>query len=217
MVETNNISGPSLQGIAMRVTIRTIFGGLWGVVGSLFLPLPFGPVLALIFLAITARLFMMTSRWTKIAQQMLTPADHDMQQGMQANYPYRSRAYAFATQFELIGVPAAIILMVILRRFDAIVPAVAIVVGIHFFLLVQVFKTWRLAAIGAGMCCLAVLSLILPASWTIGNQVIMLRGALVGIGSALILWGEMLPLVLSTSAQVRRVIAERPALKEARS
>ena len=79
-------------------------------------------------------------------------------------------------------------------------PAVAAIVGLHFFGLIRAFQSWRFAVVGAVMVLLALLSFALPASVIVGpaGAQFRARAAFVGLGCALCLWGGIASIVVGT-------------------
>ena len=96
---------------------------------------------------------------------------------------------------EIIAILLAGRLLTTAGRPDAIMPAVAAIVGLHFFGLIRAFHSWCFAVVGAAMVLLAVLSFALPPSVTVGPGV---RAAFVGLGCALCLWSGIAPMVVGT-------------------
>ncbi len=82
---------------------------------------------------------------------------------------------------------------------EAVISAVAVIVGLHFFGLIPAFRSRRFAAVGGATVAVGLLSLVLPTGTAASP-----RGALVGLGCALVLWVSAFPPLVST---VRRAEA----------
>jgi len=92
---------------------------------------------------------------------------------------------------------------------DAIVSAIAVIVGLHFFGLIPAFQSQRFAAVGGAMILLGVSSLFLAPSVAIASMgaALALRAAVVGLGCAIILWVGILALVMATRRHLRHTTA----------
>ena len=110
--------------------------------------------------------------------------------------PFSTRAYRLAVLFEVVAIPVSAAVLNNTGHPGAVVSAVAAIVGLHFFGLIPAFRSWRFAALGGSMVLLALLSLLFPSGVDAGAA--NLRGAVVGLGCALLLWASILPLVVST-------------------
>jgi hypothetical protein len=192
-------SAEGLRGIALTTIIAAGFAAGWGVSGSVALP---GAARALSLLLILA----ITAVWLGLAYTFYRAAGGLPNAPDQAANPFRSRSYQLAVLAEIIAIPLAGRLLTVAGRPDAIMPAVAAIVGLHFFGLIPAFQSWRFAVVGGAMVLLALLSLALPPSMTIGSsgEQLALRAAVVGLGCALILWGSVLPIVVTTRRQLGR-------------
>jgi hypothetical protein len=101
-----------------------------------------------------------------------------------------------AVLFEVVAIPLAAAVLNKAGHPDVVVSAVAAIVGLHFFGLVPAFGSWGFAAVGGAMVLVGALSLLLPAGPEGGGA--SPRGALVGLGGALVLWLGVLPPLVST-------------------
>ncbi|MFD0682554.1 MULTISPECIES: hypothetical protein [unclassified Paenibacillus] len=73
---------------------------------------------------------------------------------------------------------------------DLFIPMMALIVGAHFFPLAHLFRVKIHYIAGTLLCLLATLTMIaLPLRVTLGHHQIMAWWAVIGFGSALILWG----------------------------
>lgn len=198
------LSAERLRGIVLSTLITAGFAAGWGVGGSVAL-LGIARVLALlVVLVVTASLVAVAFRLFWQARS------YPGASGAETN-PFRSRPYQLAVLAEIVALPLAGWLLTQAGRPDAIISAVAAIVGLHFFGLVPAFRSRLFAVIGGAMVLLALLSLALPPTVTVGasGEQLGLRAATVGLGSALILWAGSVPILTATLRQIGR--ADPPA------
>jgi hypothetical protein len=101
----------------------------------------------------------------------------------------------FATEGVLIGVASGICNA--LNRVDLFFPIMACIVGVHFFSLEALFEVKPYYLVGALLCVLAGLTLlVVPVSATLGGHLISAQSVVLGFGAAFILWGTGLGLWL---------------------
>lgn len=194
------LTADHVRGVALTTLLVGGFAAGWGISGSLALPgLAKATALTLV-LAITAIL-------AGLAFMLLWAARGQPDGAGQGGNPFRTRDYQLAVLAEIIAIPLAGRLLTTAGRPDAIMSAVAAIVGLHFFGLVRAFDSWRFAVVGAAMVLLAILSLALPSTVTVGaaGGQLGLRAAVVGLGCALCLWGGLAPMVAETWRQLRSV------------
>jgi hypothetical protein len=187
------LTADRLRGTALTTLIVGGFASGWAISGSLALPGVARVVALALVLAITVAL-------CGLAFTFLWAARGRPGTGGQGPNPFRSRDYQLAVLAEIIAIPLAGRLLTTAGQPEAVMPAVAAIVGLHFFGLVRAFQSWRFAVVGAAMVLLALLSLALPPSVAVGpaGAALGLRAAVVGLGCALALWGGIASLVLGT-------------------
>jgi len=193
------LTADHLRGTALTSFLVGGFAAGWGMSGSLALPGLAGRV-ALI-LVVTAALFGFAITFLWEARGWPGATGH-------GSNPFRTRDYQLAVLVEIIAIPLAGRLLTMAGRPDTVMPAVAAIVGLHFFGLVRAFQSWRFAVVGAGMVLLALLSLTLPPCVTVGptGAPLGVRAAVVGLGCALLLWGGIAPLVIGTWRQMGEAV-----------
>ena len=193
MPEDANIStAPQVRGVAMVLFITAFFGALWGLIGAAALPSGSSLPATLLVVAVTAVLLVAGVRFVRLSRRLPNPST-----GVNAN-PFGTRAYRLAVLFQIVGIPASAVVLNNIGYPGAVVSAVAAIVGLHFFGIIPAFKSWRFAAVGGAMVSIGLLSLLLPYE-AAGTSP---RGALVGLGCAIVLWAGALPLLVSTWRQV---------------
>jgi len=117
---------------------------------------------------------------------------------------YNPRAYWLAVAFEAIAIPLTVFVLRRTRRPRYILPAIGLVVGLHFFGLVPAFGSTDFAWIGGAICGLVIVSVaLLPpaATWKIcgSPRQVELWSLAVGLGCSAILSCSALVLLLPRS------------------
>jgi len=187
------ISSPRLRGIALTIVISATFAAAWGLSGSAALAGGWRRAGAAAVALITLAYFIAAYRIHRSASQQPAKASEP------APNPFGTWSYRLAVLAEIIAIPIAGRLLSASGRGDAIMAAVAMIVGLHFFGLIPAFRSWHWAWVGAAFCGLALAALALPAQIGAG---IGLRNVTVGLGCALILWIGILPITLATRSQL---------------
>src|ERR671929_67452 len=72
--------------------------------------------------------------------------------------PFSTRVYRFAVIAQVVAIPLVSRLLIVVGYPDAIISAIAVIVGLHFFGLIPAFQSWRFAAVGGTMILLGVSS-----------------------------------------------------------
>ena len=176
-------SAQSARGVAITTVIATIFGVVWGFTGTAGLPPPFEVLGRGLLFLITVILLAVAVRYLRLAGRLPSASDETTVN------PFRTRAYGISVLLMSLSIPIVGIVLTNAGLADAIVPVIAIIVGVHFFGLIRAFDTQRFAIIGGAMCLVGVVALGLPVqlNLTMGGS-LPLRETVVGIGCALILW-----------------------------
>lgn len=188
-----------LRGVALSVTICTLFGAVWGLSGSAALIGGWRWLGVTAILLVTAAL-LLTAQAFRTSAKTLPPAPGDPS----AN-PFRTKAYRLAVIGEVIAIPVAGRLLTANGYEDAVMPAVAIIVGLHFFGLVPAFRSSLFAWTGGAFCLVGLAALALPAQLAIHGvgEEVALRTVVVGLGCALVLWLSVLPIIVRTRRQLK--------------
>lgn len=192
------VTTEELHGTAITTTVLAGFAAVWGVNGSVALPGAARFVALAVVLAITGALLALALAFRRAASRGAPSSSP-------APNPFQQRAYWLPVIFEVLAIPLSAQLLIRTGHPDAVISAVAFVVGLHFFGLVRVFATWRLAVTGGAMALLALLSLLAAPQITLASGAqLALRTAIVGFGCATILWLSLLPLVLTARPRLSR-------------
>jgi hypothetical protein len=172
-----------LRGAALTTFLVGAFAAGWGISGSVALPGLAGRLALFVILIVTLAL-------AGMAVAMLRAARQQPGGDVQMPNPFRTRDYQLAVLAEIIAIPLAGRLLTSAGRPDAVMPAVAAIVGLHFFGLIRAFQSWRFAIVGSTMVLVALLGLALPPAVSVGasGEQLGLRAAVVGFGCALCLW-----------------------------
>lgn len=196
---STTVNAPQLRGLAFTIVIVASFAAMWGVNGSVALfGAARGVTLALVLLV--------TLVWFGIAFSFHRAARQFTDAPNTTPNLFRTRAFQIAVLAECIAIPVVSRLLIQSGRPDAVMPAVAIIVGLHFFGFIRALQSWIFAIVGSAMVLLAVFSLTLPPDIVVqpSGQHIAVRIAVVGLGCAVILWAGIVPIVAATRRQVGR-------------
>lgn len=194
-----SLSAGYLRAVASTTLITTIFALVWGLNGSFAIPGAIRIVCILLVLLVSALLLVMAFSFTRSAP-LLPSTD------TQAANPFRSRTYNLAVVAQFVAIFLVARLLSAIGYSDAIISAVAVIVGLHFFALIPVFQSRRFAAVGGAMILLGLASLLLVPVIALDatGETLGLRTAVVGLGCAVILWVGVAPLVVKTRQQIQR-------------
>jgi hypothetical protein len=149
-------------------TIGAVFGGLWGVVGTLALPVAERWLAAATISALTIAILW---RLWRAPPAKTAPL-------------FGRRAYRWAVGFELVAIYIASVLLPRWGLQPFFVPVVGIIVGLHFVGLYRATRARRFLAICAGMVVVSAAATLLPGA----AHGLSLRDAATGFGNALVLW-----------------------------
>lgn len=194
---TRSLTTEELHGTAITTTVLAGFAAVWGMNGSAALPGAARIIAIVAVITITAALLALAWAFRRAARRG-APSSNP------APNPFQQRAYWLPVIFEVIAIPVAAQILIRTGYPDAVTSAVAFIVGLHFFGLVRVFGTWRLAVTGGAMALVALLSLLAAPQATLANGAPLApRMAVVGLGCALILWLSVLPLLVDARTALR--------------
>lgn len=186
------LSPHHLRGVALSVVICTVFGAIWGVSGSAALPGVWRWFGGGVVLAVTVVLLRTAAAFRRSAKRSTSASTEPS-----AN-PFRTPAYRLAVGAEIIAIPVAGRVLTANGFSEAVMPAVAAIVGLHFFGLVPAFRSRYFAWVGGAFCAVALAALALPVRATLGGGEVGLRAAFVGLGCAAVLWLGTVPMIVRT-------------------
>ncbi len=175
-----------IRAAAIGILITVILGLPWAWWGGLAIGGGAALLLVVASIAIASPLLAVAFRLWRMARRIPSGASPS---------PFRTLSYRVALLFEAIGVPVADILLGREHLAAFMAPVTAMIVGIHFFGLSPALKTRLYLGIGLAMCALAALTmLVLPPTETVSSALtshhIVIWTAIVGLGSAAILWAR---------------------------
>lgn len=184
-----------LRGVAASTLISAVFALIWGLNGSLSLPGYWRVVAAAVVVLITLVMVAVGVIFRRNAGRF--PPDPDAP----PLSPFRTTAYRVAVVAMLVAIPVAGRVLTLSGHGDAIMPAVAIIVGLHFLGLAPAFRSGIFVWIAGAFCVLGSAALFLPLH--VGEaRALQPRYAVVGLGCALILWLSAAPIVSKTFRQL---------------
>ncbi len=183
---STTIPRAAVRGVASGVLFMALFGTLWADIGIGGLQgwggfwLLIVTVLVGIGLLLGGIFLLLASR--RLSNQI---AEADARRGRRIGIWF---GITFATEGVLIGVASGICNA--LNRFDLFFPIMALIVGVHFFPLAFLFQVKTYYLVGAFLCVLALITLlVVPETVTLGGQQITAQWVVLGFGAAFILWG----------------------------
>ncbi|CAN5890231.1 hypothetical protein BH24DEI2_BH24DEI2_09070 [soil metagenome] len=182
-----------LRGAAASTLISTVFALAWGLNGSAALPDGWRTATTVVVVLVTLALVAVAAVFHRSAKRF--PSD----EAAPARNPFRTTAYRVAVTAMLVAIPVAGRVLTLTGQGDAIMPVVAIIVGLHFLGLVAAFRSRMFAWVAGAFCVLGAGALFLPVQV---GEALKLRYAVVGLGCALVLWFGVVPLTVANFRQL---------------
>ena len=171
-------------GAANGVMFMTFFGVLWasiGIIGSHGLGDPWSLILSgimtLILFSGAISLFVKGRKMNHAATL------EEKEQRKQIN-----RKFGLIGALEGIAIFIASVICNMTNHFEVFFPIMAIIVGIHFFPLAQLFREYFYYGTGIILCILGVITFFLPINATVNHVTLIATSTFIGFGSALTLW-----------------------------
>ncbi len=192
---TPSLTSQHLRGAAASTLISVIFAFAWGVNGSLALSGSWRVVAAAVIVLVTLALAAVSVTFYRKAAQFPSSS------GAPPKNPFRTTAYCVSVVAMLIAIPVASRVLTLSGHGDAIMPAVVMIVGLHFFGPVPAFRSGTFAWVAGAFCLLGLAALFVPVQ--VGEAgTPQLRYAALGLGCALTLWLGVTPIVSKTFGQL---------------
>lgn len=176
-----------VRGLAVALFITTFFGALWGMVGAFALSGAVSLLAGVLVGTVTVVLLLGSVRLLQLSRRLPVAA------GEVGTNPFWRGSYRLAVLFEVTAIPISAVVLNNAGYPRAVILAVAVIVGLHFFGLIPAFRSRWFAAVGGAIVAVGLLSLVLPTGTGVSP-----RGALVGLGCAFVLWVSVLPPLVST-------------------
>lgn len=172
-------------GAANGVMFMTFFGALWasiGIVGSRELGAPWLLIISgLVTLVLLTGAISLFGKARKMNSAAFTPEDKE-------HWRKINRKFGLIFGLEGVAIFIASIICNAINQFELFFPIMALIVGIHFFPLAQLFREKFYYGTGAVLCILGIITFFLPMEATIGHVTLIATSAFIGFGSALTLW-----------------------------
>jgi len=187
------ITASALRGTASGVIFMAVFGTLWAYTGIMGLEGLGGPLLLLTAVAIGIALISGGVSLIRAARVLPNQVSNEDLRGE------KRRMVWFNVIFAAEGLAIAITIAInnVTRHTELIPVIIAIIVGVHFLPLASLFHVKLYYVTGALLCLLAISTwLFLPEKISLGEHQINTFMAVIGFGSALILWGTSLAIWL---------------------
>ncbi|MFE5320762.1 hypothetical protein ACFQ88_18795 [Paenibacillus sp. NPDC056579] len=200
MSTLTKIPKAAVFGAANGVMFMTFFGALWasiGIVGSNGLGGPWFLVLSgimtLILLSGAVSLF-------GNARNMNNSTTREER----GHWRQINRKFGLIFGLEGLAIFIASVICNMLDHFELFFPIMAIIVGIHFFPLAQLFRVRFYYGTGIVLCILGVITFFVPMNATVNNVSLIATSTFIGFGSALTLWVTGLRIWIVMLKQLKR-------------
>lgn len=191
-----SLTSQHLRGATASISISAAFALAWGLSGSFALPGSWRFVTAAFVVLLTLLLVASAFQFMRAARNVSAGT------GPGLPNPFRTNAYRLSVIAMLLAFPIAGRVLNASGHPDAVMPVIAIIVGLHFLGLVQAFRSPMFGWVALVFCLVGGVGLLLPVQY--GN--VALRQVVVGLGCAAGLWLGVAPLLLRT----RRALAKAP-------
>jgi len=191
IAQDRGVSRAVAQGIASGILVLTFFGAYWGIISAIFL----GGAAQIIFFALVG---VVTLGFGGLGGMLLRQARTMPKQQSPGNAVERKRlwsGYGIVVGTEVALIALASVLLSLLQEGPYIAPITALIVGIHFFPLAQLFRVplyWITGILLSILALIALAALIFGWTWT--GSAAYRWSLVVGIGTTLILWMTLLGL-----------------------
>ncbi|CRK85097.1 DUF7010 family protein [Neobacillus massiliamazoniensis] len=190
---SNTIPRAAVRGMASGVIFMAFFGTLWAYTGVMGLQGWGVPLLLVAAVIIGIALF--------IGGLLLIRASRELKNQFSKEDLKRGKSIRFWFNIIFAAEGLAIVISIVLcnaTRHSELIPLIiAIIVGVHFLPLAHLFQVKLYYFTGTLLCLLAIFTLLfIPEKATLGEYQINAFMSVVGLGSALILWGTGLAILL---------------------
>lgn len=183
--QKQTLSRPAVQGIASGIFFMAFFGAAWGFTSAGFMGGAFQIGAFILIALVTLGFFIvvgMILRYARTLPKTLSPEGAATRKRISMWF-----GIVFGLEFLLIALASTLLSSVQAGSF--IPPAIALIVGIHFFPLARLFRVPTYYLTGALLSILALIALVaLPLGLPIGGSSPDNWSLFVGIGSTVILW-----------------------------
>ncbi|WP_037465889.1 hypothetical protein [Shimazuella kribbensis] len=198
MSSLTNLSKNAVRGAANGVMFMTFFGALWasiGIVGSRSLWEPW----LLIFSGIITLLLLIGSLFLFGKGRNLTNSTNPEEK---EHWKKVNRKFSLVFGLEGVAILITSVICNVTNHFEVFFPIVAIIVGVHFFPLAQLFRVSFYHVTGIILCVLGIITFFLPMNATINGVTLVASSVFIGFGSAFTLWMTGLTIWITTMKQL---------------
>jgi hypothetical protein len=190
---SSTIPRAAVRGTASGVIFMAFFGTLWAYTGVMGLQGWVVPLLLVAAVIIGIALF--------IGGLLLIRASRELKNQFSKGDLKRGKSIRFWFNIIFLAEGLAIVISIALcnaTRHSELIPLIiAIIVGVHFLPLAHLFQVKLYYFTGTLLCLLAIITLLfIPEKVSLGEYQINAFMSVVGLGSALILWGTGLAILL---------------------
>lgn len=201
MGDTAKLPKAAVFGAANGVMFMTFFGALWasiGIVGSRELGVSWLLVVPSIVTLIM--LIGAISLFGKARNMNPAAAPTEREQWNKIN-----RKFGLIFGLEGLAIFIASVLCNLFDHFEVFFPIMALIVGLHFFPLAQLFREKFFYGTGAVLGILGIIAFFIPINAALGDVSLVPRSAFIGFGSAVTLWVTGFRIWITTLKQLNRI------------
>ncbi|MFF2091370.1 hypothetical protein [Paenibacillus sp. NPDC058174] len=203
---TSSIPGAAIRGTASGVIFMAFFGTFWAYTGVMGLQGWGTALLLIIAVAIGLVLFLSAASLIRASRKL---ANQGSKSDLRVS-KMKGKKFYFIFAGEGVAIYIAVLLCNSLGRPELIPGIIAIIVGIHFFPLAPLFQVRLYYVTGALLCLLPIVT------WLSFSQKVIIDGhevvaymAIIGLGSALILWATGLAVWLQGKSLLSAAAAQQ--------
>jgi MFS family permease len=193
------LSRDAVRGAANGVMFMTFFGALWasiGIIGARSLWEPWllisSGLVTLILFIVSLFLFGKGRKWKDSSNK------EEIEHWKKVN-----RKFVFVFVLEGVAILITSVICNITNSFEFFFPIVAIIVGVHFFPLAQLFRVYFYHVTGLVLCILGIVTFFLPMDAAVNGVTIVATSVFIGFGSSLTLWLTGLTIWVTTMKQMK--------------
>ncbi len=199
MDNPNRLPRVAVQSAANGMMFMTFFGALWasiGIIGSHGFASPWLLIICgLVTLVLIYGSFALFGKGRHLTNNF-TPED-------QAHWKKVNKKFILVFGLEGIAIALASMICNLTDHFELFFPIMAIIVGVHFFPLAQLFRVNSHHVTGAALCILGIIAFFVPLNVTISGVTLIARSVFIGFGSAITLWANGYTIWITTLKKLK--------------
>lgn len=184
---------------ANGMMFMTFFGALWGfigIIGSHGIANPWLLVFCSIVTVVLACGSLVLFGKGRHLTNNVTSEDR-------AHWKNVNKKFILVFALEGIAIAIASVICNMTDRFELFFPIMAIIVGVHFFPLAQLFRVYFYHVTGAVLCALGIIAFFIPLNATIAGVALIARSMFIGLSSAVTLWATGISIWIMTWRQLK--------------